>query len=57
VTRAQVRRRLLRQAAVASSSLVLIGAVVFVTWAWATSPDLLAPELLDGIEEFRELFR
>jgi uncharacterized protein involved in exopolysaccharide biosynthesis len=57
VTRAQVRRRLLRQTAVASSSLVLIGAVVFVTWAWATSPDLLAPKLLDGIEEFRELFR
>ncbi|MAF65764.1 MAG: hypothetical protein CMJ84_08915 [Planctomycetes bacterium] len=57
VTRAQLRRRLLRRIAVGSSSTVLIGAVVFVTWAWATNPDLLAPDVLDGIEEFRELFR
>ncbi|MDP6989470.1 MAG: hypothetical protein QF903_08320, partial [Planctomycetota bacterium] len=57
VTRKQVRRRLLRRIAVGSSSSVLIGAVVFVTWAWATNPELLAPEVLEGIEEFRELFR
>jgi len=57
VTGAQRRGRLARRFTVGFSSALLIGAVVFVTWAWAFQPDLLNASLRDGIEEFRNLFR
>jgi uncharacterized protein involved in exopolysaccharide biosynthesis len=56
VTRRQVRLRSARRMLVGLSSLVVIGAVVFVTWAWATAPELLSPELRDKIELFRSKF-
>ena len=56
VTRAQRRRRMLSRFAVGSASLVLIGAILFVTWAWASRPELLGDQLNDSIEGFRSLF-
>lgn len=53
VTRRESRLRLLRRWLVGASSALLIGSLVFVTWAWARSPDLLSPGLRDTIEELR----
>lgn len=57
VTTREARARKLRRAAVGVSSLVFVGAVVFVTWAWAQSPDLLSQDLRDGIENLRAKMR
>lgn len=56
VTRRQVRLRSARRVLVGLSSLVVIGSVVFVTWAWATAPELLSPDLREKIELFRSKF-
>jgi len=56
VTRRDKRRRRLRRFVVGSLSLMLIGSILFVTWAWTTEPDLLGAALNDSIEEFRALF-
>lgn len=55
-TRAEQRRERLQRLAVGLSTGLLIGAVVFLTWAWASQPDLLAPWLREHIEDFRKLF-
>lgn len=55
-TRAEVRRERAQRLAVGLSTGLLIGAVVFLTWAWASQPDLLAPWLREHIEGFRRLF-
>lgn len=57
VTQAERRRRRVQQLAVGVSTAVILGVVIFVTWAWAVSPDLLTPGMKDGIEDFRSLFR
>ena len=56
VTRVQRRRRVLRRFAVGSMSLLLIGSVLFVTWAWVEEPTLLGDRMNDSIETFRGLF-
>lgn len=56
VTRVQRRRRLLLRFTVGTASLLLIGSVLFLTWAWALEPDLLSGGVIDSIEGFRALF-
>jgi len=56
VTRVQRRRRLLLRFTVGTASLLLIGSVLFLTWAWAFEPDLLSGGVIDSIEGFRALF-
>jgi len=56
VTRRQLRLRSARRMLVGLSSVVVIGSVVFLTWAWATAPELLSPELREKIELFRSKF-
>lgn len=56
VTRVQRRRRRLRRFLVGSTSLVLIGVVLFVTWAWSNDSNMLGDRLNDSIETFRGLF-
>ena len=51
------RVRRTRRAIVAASSFIVIGAVVFVTWAWAFAPDMLTPEVREAIEELRDQLR
>lgn len=57
VTRAEVRRTALQRAAVGFSSVVLIGAILWITWAWKERPDLLDAELIKAIEDLRMSFR
>jgi succinoglycan biosynthesis transport protein ExoP len=56
ITRVERRRRALRRLAVGSVSMSLVGAVLFVTWAWASEPDLLGERINATIEDFRQLF-
>ena len=56
VTRVQKRRQMLRRFAVGSMSLLLIGSVLFVTWAWVEEPTLLGDRMNESIETFRGLF-
>jgi len=56
-TRGAVRRTRIRRALVGTSSFMILGAFVFVTYAWGWRPDLLNDELLTSIEEFRGWFR
>jgi capsular polysaccharide biosynthesis protein len=56
VTRRQLRLRSAKRVAVGLSSLVVIGSVVFVTWAWASAPELLSPGLREKIELVRSKF-
>jgi polysaccharide biosynthesis transport protein len=56
-TRGAVRRTRVRRALVGTSSFMILGAFVFVTYAWGWRPDLLNDELLTSIEEFRGWFR
>jgi capsular polysaccharide biosynthesis protein len=56
VTRREMRLRAARRMLVAVSSVVVIGSVVFVTWAWASAPELLSPDLREKIEVLRSKF-
>jgi uncharacterized protein involved in exopolysaccharide biosynthesis len=56
-TRSAVRRARLRRGLVGTSSFMILGAFVFVTYAWGWRPDLLHDELLMSIEEFRAWFK
>ena len=53
VTREEVRRRSARQVMVTTSTLVLVAAVVWVTWAYENSPRLLGTELTRFIDDLR----
>lgn len=57
VTRREERMRSARRVLVGVSSLLLIGSVVFVTWAWAQSPELLSTGVREKIELLRAKFR
>lgn len=50
---AENRSRFLRRAIVGVSSLVVICALFTFTWAYALRPDLMPPEWLESLEEFR----
>jgi uncharacterized protein involved in exopolysaccharide biosynthesis len=56
ITRVQRRRRLLLRFLVGSMSLLLIGSVLFVTWAWSSEPTILGDRMNDSIERLRGLF-
>jgi hypothetical protein len=56
-TRGALRRMRFRRALVGTSSFMILGAFIFVTYAWGWRPDLLHSELLTSIEEFRGWFR
>ena len=56
VTRREARLRAARRTLVAVSSIVVIGSLVFVTWAWASAPELLSPDLREKIEVLRSKF-
>lgn len=56
VTRGERRKRLFMRLVVGTFSMLLIGSILFVTWAWSTEPDLLGAELNDSIEQFRAMF-
>ena len=56
-TRSALRRARLRRALVGTSSFMILGAFVFVTYAWGWRPDLLHDELLMSIEGFRAWFK
>ena len=57
VTRREARLAGARRAIVGMSTAAVLGAVAFVTWAWARDPDLLSPDLRAKIEVFRSNFR
>ena len=57
LTRRDVRLVAARRVVVGVSSILLLASVVFVTWAWAKSPDLLSPTVREKIELFRSKFR
>jgi capsular polysaccharide biosynthesis protein len=57
VTRSEARRRGLRRFAVALTTLVVVGSLSWIAWAWAESPEALSPDLRQRIEQFRDLFR
>jgi capsular polysaccharide biosynthesis protein len=56
-TRGAIRRLRMRRALIGTSSFMIMGSFLFVTWAWNWSPDLLSDGLLDSIEVFRGWFR
>jgi hypothetical protein len=56
-TRGAQRRLHLRRALVGTSSAVVMGSFLFVTWAWGWNQELLSARVLDSIEGFRDLFR
>ncbi len=53
VTRREVRLLAVRRVAVATASIVFVGAVLFVTWAWANDAKYLAQDVRDAIEGLR----
>jgi uncharacterized protein involved in exopolysaccharide biosynthesis len=57
VTRDEARRRVVRSVVVTSSTLILVGAIVWVTWAYENSPRLLGSELTRFIDDLRSQFR
>ena len=57
VTTRELRLAAARRLLVGVSSILLIGSVAFVTWAWAKSPELLSSGLRDKIELVRAKFR
>lgn len=57
VTTRELRLAAARRMLVGVSSILLIGSVAFVTWAWAKSPELLSSGLRDKIELVRARFR
>lgn len=56
-TRGAQRRLHLRRALVGTSSAVVMGSFLFVTWAWGWNQELLSTRVLESIEGFRDLFR
>lgn len=56
-TRRDRRLTLARRTTVGLASLVFIGAVLFVTWAWANDAQLLSQDLRDAIERLRTKMR
>lgn len=56
VTKGERRRSLFKRFVVGSLSFLLIGSILFITWAWSSEPDLLGAELNDSIEQFRTMF-
>ena len=52
-TRRERRTRTARRTVVGVSSLILIGTILFVTWAWANDAQLLSQDLRDAIERVR----
>jgi succinoglycan biosynthesis transport protein ExoP len=56
-TKGAVRRLRWQRALVGTSSFLILGAFVFVTYAWGWRPELLHGQLLTSIEEFRGWFR
>jgi uncharacterized protein involved in exopolysaccharide biosynthesis len=57
VTRRQRRLSATKRILVGVSSLVFIGTILFVTWAWATNAQLLSADVRDTIEHLRSKFR
>ncbi|MBK7876619.1 MAG: hypothetical protein IPJ77_12880 [Planctomycetes bacterium] len=57
LTRRDVRLIAARRVLVGVSSILLLASVLFVTWAWAKSPELLSPTVREKIELFRSKFR
>lgn len=57
VTRQEARRRMARRIMIASSSMIMIGAILWVTWAYKNQPRMLGHELTQLIDGFREQFR
>ncbi len=57
-TRAQARRRLSRHIMIAVSSAVIVGSILWVTWAYQNdSLRLLGPRLTEMIDDLRKAFR
>jgi len=56
VTRRELRLVAGRRTAVAVASIALVGAVLFVTWAWANDAKYLSQDLRDAIEGLRARF-
>jgi len=57
VTREEARKRAMRQITVAVSTLVLVAAIVWVTWAYENSPRLLGSELTRLIDDLKSKLR
>lgn len=57
VTRREARRATARRVLVGMSSAALLGAVIFVTWAWKVDPELLSWDVREKIELLRDQFR
>lgn len=57
VTRSELRNRTVRRAAVGLASAFLIGAVLWVTWAYANRQDMLGADLRDAIHALQEKLR
>ncbi|MBI5432212.1 MAG: hypothetical protein HZA52_05205 [Planctomycetes bacterium] len=57
VTRSELRNRTVRRAAVGLASMVLIGSVLWMTWAFANRQDLLSADLRDAIHSLQEKLR
>jgi len=55
VTRAEARRARARRTLVGLSSAILLGSVLWVTWTWYSTPDLLPIPVFDAIEGFRKM--
>ena len=54
-TRAEIRRERLRRAVVSTSSAIILGGVVWLTWVWYAAPDKLPVEVLKAIESFQRM--
>jgi uncharacterized protein involved in exopolysaccharide biosynthesis len=57
VTLSERRQRVFRSALVGGSTLVLAGAVLWITWAFHFSPSLLGPELASFLDDLRGRLR
>ena len=53
VTHGEARRTLLRRAVVGASTLVLVGTILWVTWAYQYRPALLGPRVTQLIDDLR----
>jgi uncharacterized protein involved in exopolysaccharide biosynthesis len=56
-TRGALRRMQVRRTLVGTSTLMIMGSFLFVTWAWGWSPELLSDGVMESIEVFRGWFR
>lgn len=57
VTRRESRRLALQRVTIAASCLMLVGVILWVTWAWKVRPSLLDPAIIEAIEGLRSNFR